>query len=188
MARKSSVHQLPPEVRAELDRLLVEGRLTLDELRDFICSREGVDNPPSRSAIGRYSADFRETAHALRESREIARGIAQELGAQSVEGEQGRLLVEMLRSLFFRAIRAKTDDPDAEFDAAELSKVARSLRDLSQAMHLEQDYARRIREEERRKVEEEMRARVMALGSAQDLKKLSDADLEQKIAQLAAQS
>jgi hypothetical protein len=67
-----------------------------------------------------------------------------------------------------------------------VAKIARSLKDLSHAMHLEQDFAKRIREEERRKVEEEVRGRVQALGSAQDLRKLTDEELERKISELAA--
>ena len=153
MGRKSTVLQLPDSVRRELDRLLLEGKLTLDQLRAFLAGCDGVMDAPSRSALGRYAASYKETVSLLRESREMARGIAQELGPDSVEGEQGRLLVEMLRSFFFRAVRAKVDDPGADFDASEFARMARSLRDMSQAMSMEQDFARRIREEARKEMD-----------------------------------
>ncbi len=186
MARKSTILGLPSSVRRELDRLLLEGKLTLNQLRDFIAGCDSVSEVPSRSALGRYAANFKETASLLQESREMARAIAQELGPESVEGEQGRILIEMLRSFFFRSVREKVNNPDAAFDASEFAKMARSLRDMSQAMSLEQDFARRIREEERKKVEAEVKDRVNQLGSAEELKKLTNEELERKIAELAA--
>ena len=186
MPRKSTILKLPSSVRRELDRLLFDGKLTLDQLREFIASCDSVEEVPSRSALGRYAASFKETADHLRESREMARAIAQELGPESVEGEQGRMLIEMLRSFFFRSVRKKVDDPGAAFDAAEFAKMARSLRDMSQAMSLEQDFARRIKDETRKEVEAEMRAKVEALGGAKELKSLSDEELEKKIAELTA--
>lgn len=189
MPRHSTVMKLPVSTRKQLDRALMRGEMTIDQLHAFIagCCAPGEDTP-SRSAIGRYAAKFNETAKAMRENREMAMALAQELGPESLEGEQGRLLVEILRGLVFQAMQQRAADPDAKFDAGEVAKIARSLKDLSHAMHLEQDFAKRIREEERRKVEEEVRGRVQALGSAQDLRKLTDEELERKISELAAQA
>ncbi len=183
MARKNAVTKLPPSIKRQLDRLILEDRLTLDELHAFV--KERVDNPPSRTSIWRHAVQEKETKDALRESREIARGIAQELGPDSVESEQGRILVEMLRSFVFKAMMGKVSDPDAKFDAGEIAKITRSIRDLAQAMHLEQDFAKRIREEARKEVEAEVKARVDKLGSAEELKKLTNEELERKIAELA---
>lgn len=185
MARKNAVHKLPPSLKRQLDRLIMEDRLTLDELHAFVAER--VANPPSRTSIWRHAVDEKATRDALRESREIARGIAQELGPESVEGEQGRVLVEMLRSFVFRAMMDKVNTPDAKFDAKEIAAITRSVRDLAQAMHLEQDFAKRIRVEERKKVEAEVKDRVTKLlGSPEELKKLTNEELERKIAELAA--
>ena len=188
MPRKSIIKCLPSSFRKELDRLILEDKLSIDQLRAFIAGCEAAEKIPCRSAVGDYAKEVKDTAAMLLESREIAKGIAQELGPGSVEGEQGRLLVEMLRTFFFRFIRSRTTDPDATFDSDEFAKMARALRDMSQAMHLEQDFAKRIREEERKKVEAEMKTRVQQLGSAQDLKKLTDDELEKKIAELTARA
>ena len=188
MGRKSSITKLPQSVRRQLDRLIAEGKLTLDELHKFVLSceemQESGETPPSRTAIWRHAATVKETSEALRESREIAAGIAQELGADTVEGEQGRLLVEMLRTFMFRNLRGRVGDVEG-VDPQDLSRMARAIKDLSQAMHFEQDFANKIRAEERKKAEEEIRGRVLALGSAKDLKELSDEELEAKIAELA---
>lgn len=184
MARKSSVKtMLPSSLLRQLDQLIMEDKLTIDELHAFIA--EQVANPPSRSSIGRYAANEKETKAALRESREIARGIAQELGPDSVESEQGRILVEMVRSFVFKAMMSKVSNPEAKFDASEMAKITRSIRDMAQAMSLEQDFAKRIREEERKKVEAEVKARADELCNTGDLKKLTDEELKKKIAELA---
>lgn len=161
MGSKSSIFGLPVSVRKRLDRALMDGQMTLDQLHAFIqdcCA--GKVKAPSRSALGRYALTFNEAAQALRENREVTRAMVQELGAESLEGEQGRLLVEIVRSLVFRAMHTRAADPDAKFSADECLTIARTLKDLSQAMHLEQDFAKRIREEARKKALDEMKEKL----------------------------
>lgn len=186
MGRKNSLYQhVPSSVLRQLDRLIMENRLSVTELHDWLAMQEEVESPPSRTSVWRYMVKEKETKAALRESREIARGIAQELGPESVESEQGRILVEMLRSFVFKAMMGKVSDPDAKFDAAEIAKITRSVRDLAQAMSMEQDFAKRIREEARKEVEAEVKVRVNQLCNIDDLKKLSNDELKRKIAELA---
>jgi len=190
MARKSSVARLSPDLRRQIDKALTDGRMTLDELHDFVtgkCEAAGAD-APSRTALWRYSTNFSAAAQVMRENRDMARALAQELGADSVEGEQGRLLVEMLRGLLYRALQDRTGDASNKFDASELDKIARSLKNLSQAMHLEQDFAKRIREEARREAQAQIRDKIKDLGSAAELKELSDEELAKKLAELATET
>ena len=190
MARKSSVSRLSPDLRRQIDKALIDGRMTLDELHEFVtskCAAAGAD-APSRTALWRYSTNFSAAAQVMRENREMARALAQELGADSVEGEQGRLLVEMLRGLLYRALQDRTGDASNRFDAGELDKIARSLKNLSQAMHLEQDFAKRIRDEARREAQAQIRDKIKDLGSAAELKELSDEELAQKLAELTTET
>jgi len=164
MTRKSSVTRLSSDLRRQIDKALIDGRMTLDELHDFVsgkCAAAGAD-APSRTALWRYSTNFSAAAQVMRENRDMARALAQELGAESVEGEQGRLLVEMLRGLVYRTMQERMTEPDAKFDPAEVDKIARSLKNLSQAMSLEADFAKRIREEERKKTLDEARDKLDA--------------------------
>ncbi|MCQ4861149.1 DUF3486 family protein [Desulfovibrio desulfuricans] len=164
MPRKSSVTRLSPDLRRQIDKALTDGRMTLDELHEFVsgkCAAAGAD-APSRTALWRYSTNFSAAAQVMRENRDMARALAQELGAESVEGEQGRLLVEMLRGLVYRTMQERMTEPDAKFDPAEVDKIARSLKNLSQAMSLEADFAKRIREEERKKTLDEARDKLDA--------------------------
>lgn len=165
MGRKSTVLRLPPETRKKLDQALMDGRMTLDELHAFLaahCDGEA----PSRTALWRYSNNFKAVAQAMRQHREMARMLAQELGPESVEGEQGRQLIEMLRGLIGRVVMMQTADPTAKVDLGEVQRTARSLRDLSQAMRLEQDFARKIREDAQREVEKKMEKAVDAVTGA----------------------
>ena len=187
MPPKSSVYDLPDHVRAQLDKLIGEGRLSLDALVEFLKTHEDVDNPPSRSAIGRYAPTIRETSAFLRETRAAAEALVEELGLNS-ESEQGRLMVEMLRGLIFKTMQDRTSNPEAKIDIKEIKDLARALKDLSHAMQMEQEFAKKLKEEARREVEAEVRAKIDKLGSVKDLKKLSDEELEKKIAELAAQS
>lgn len=164
MARKGIIKCLPPSFRRKLDRLILEGKLTTDQLQGFIAQCEVVETVPCRSAVGDYAKQVRDEASAtalfLKESREMASAIAQELGPESVEGEQGRLLIEMLRTFLFRYIRKQREDPNAIFDAAEFAKMTRSIRDMSQAMQMEADFARRIRDDARKQALNEMKDKL----------------------------
>lgn len=188
MGRKSSVTRLPVSLREQIDKALMQGRMTLDELHAFVaakCAAQGADTP-SRSALWRYSSSFETAAKTMRENRDMARALAQELGAESVESEQGRLLVEMLRGMCYRALQDRMADPGGKVDPGEIDKLARSFKNLSQAMSLEADFVKRIREEARKEVQARMRARVRELGSAAEIKELSDEDLALKLAELMA--
>lgn len=188
MGRKSTVTRLPVSLRSQIDKALAQGRMTLDELHAFVaakCAAQG-EEAPSRSALWRYSSNFEAAAKTMRENRDMARALAQELGADSVESEQGRLLVEMLRGMCYRALQDRVADPAAKVDPAEIDKLARSFKNLSQAMSLEADFAKRIREEARREANEQIRARVRELGSAAAIKELSDEELARKLAELTA--
>ena len=189
MPRKSSVTRLSPDLRRQIDKALTDGRMTLDELHEFVsgkCEAAGAD-APSRTALWRYSTNFSAAAQVMRENRDMARALAQELGAESVEGEQGRLLVEMLRGLVYRTMQERMTEPDAKFDPAEVDKIARSLKNLSQAMSLEADFAKRIKDEARREAQAQIRDRIKELGTAAELKELSDEELAQKLAELTAE-
>lgn len=181
MGRKSTVLRLPPETRKRLDRALMDGHMTLDELHAFIASHCKEGEAPSRAAIWRYSNNFKDVARAMRENREMARMLAQELGPESVEGDQGRQLIEMLRGLINRVVMMQTADPSAKVDLGEIQKTARSLRDLSQAMRLEQDFAAKIREDARREAEKKMEKAVDAVTGAPGGVALTPAEMRERL-------
>lgn len=196
MGRKSSVKtKLSSQVLAELNNKLMEGRFTQAELLRFIRGKfTRPEEAPSASALGRYARNFEKTARKIRERREVATALVQELGPESVDGKQGRLNVEMLRGLVFD-LQLRLDGMNAEtMGRRELEslvemvqRLSRTSRELAQAIRMEQDFANKIREEERKRALAEVQARVDELCSAEDLKKLSHEELKEKIAALAAE-
>ena len=92
--------------------------------------------------------------------------------------------MEKQRGLVYRTMQERMTEPDAKFDPAEVDKIARSLKNLSQAMSLEADFAKRIKDEARREAQAQIRDRIKELGSAAELKILSDEELAQKLAEL----
>ena len=180
MARKSSINSLPKPIRKQVDLWIVDGKVTIDQLYKYLQS-QGLDAVPSRSAVGRYVADITKTTAALRESREIATAIMQELGPQIAEGEQGRALVQMMRTLIFRFLKPQIDNPEAQIDPKEVVNLTRALKDLSQAMRFEQDFEQRVRDEAIKAAREEAAVTVGKTGHEKGLSREMIATLQEQI-------
>ncbi|MGN0008684.1 MAG: DUF3486 family protein [Desulfovibrionaceae bacterium] len=143
MGRKSTLRRLPPEIQTEINRILSEGRLTLDELLEHLrgIGVEGV----SRSALGRQKQKIDKVAAKLRQSREIVETLVEKTGPSTAEGKQGRLLVEILRKLVYdhlekNLLGGEEDGPDNEG----FFFLAKALKEMSQAARLEQDFEAKI--------------------------------------------
>lgn len=137
--RPSSITKLPPELRAELDRLLADGKYTLQAVTDHL---RQLGANVSWSGVQRYSADFERMAQDMRLTREMARAIGQELDA--VEGDAGRLVIESLQALLLRT-RMQVAKGE-EIDPAELAQLTRAARDLQSALKLNVDTEIKVRE------------------------------------------
>ncbi len=151
MGRKSTLRRLPAEIQTEINRILSEGRLTLDELVEHLrgIGVEGV----SRSALGRQKQKIDRMAAKLRQSREMTEALVREVGPSATEGEQGRLLVKALRGLVMDHL-ANLDDEEA--DPKSFMAIARALKDMAQANRLDQDFEAKVRE----RIERELKAKL----------------------------
>ncbi|MEG2140818.1 MAG: phage protein Gp27 family protein [Bilophila sp.] len=154
MGRKSSLKKLPPEIYNEINRLLSEGRVTLDAIVEHLRTL-GVD-AVSRSALGRQKQKIDKVLERLRQSREVADAIAQKLGPEAVEGKQGRALVQLLSALAGEYMMRRLDDPEGEADAKEIMALARAVKDASQASRYSQDFEMNLRVQ----LEKEMKAKM----------------------------
>lgn len=129
MAR-SSIRRLPPELRAELDRLLADGRHTI---RDVAAHLRELGADVSKSAVHRYSQDFERVAKDIRLAREMAVAIGRELEAVP-DGDSGRLVIESLQTLILRARMQLADSEQGDLDIKELSHLSRAAKDLQAAL------------------------------------------------------
>ncbi len=102
--RQSSIDRLPEDIRAKLQELLRDPRVTqLEAVQQIneILEQDGLEKL-SKSAVNRYSLRMNKVGEKLRQSREIAKMWIGRLGAEP-QGEVGKLLNEMVRTLAFEA-------------------------------------------------------------------------------------
>lgn len=142
MTRKSSITSKPEEVRSTIDKLVRQGQLTLDAMRDYIAEKHGEQNTPSRSALGRYSAQQDEMLKKMRGIDAAARVVVEELG-ESPDDRAGSFLLQSITTLANdAAMRAQTDGEE-KTSIEDIRKLARMARDLigARTMDLKQRQA-----------------------------------------------
>lgn len=131
----SSIQRLPLPVKKAIDDALKTGRFTLDEIRSAITREFGAELVPSRSALGRYSQRFEDVGRRMRESREVASVWAERLGSEP-QGDIGKLVMEMLRTLAFDATM-DLQEPDEEgrvqLDPKAINSLALAMQRLEAA-------------------------------------------------------
>jgi hypothetical protein len=104
--QQSSIDRLPEDIRDQLQELLRDPRVTqLDATASInaILEDEGHAERVSKSAVNRYALKMEEVGAKLRQAREISKMWIGKLGA-APQGEVGKLLNEMVRTLAFDAV------------------------------------------------------------------------------------
>uniref|UniRef100_A0A6H2A539 Terminase n=1 Tax=viral metagenome TaxID=1070528 RepID=A0A6H2A539_9ZZZZ len=134
--QQSSVDRLPEDIREQLQALLRDPRCTqIDATHriNAILEAEGHPDRISKSAVNRYVGRMEEVGAKLRETREIAQMWIGKLGAEP-QGEVGKLLNEMVRTLAFKmAMRAHEGEDDEPIDPKLLKSLAISVYRLERA-------------------------------------------------------
>ena len=177
MPKRPAVHSLPPKVKAWLDRALAENgfadyRLLEEELR-----KRG--HVISKSSIQRYGKAFEERLSSLKLATEQAKAIVD--AAPDEEGATNEAMMRLVQEKLFAALMA------VDGNKVDLAKFARAIADLGRATVTQKRFVAEAREQARKELQEKMNAKIHALGSAKDLKALSDEELEQRIAALAGE-
>lgn len=167
MVRKSTIKQLPADIRAELDRLLAEGRVTIDEI---VAHLKHLGAGVSRSAVGRYSKSFEDVSRKMREAREVSAAFARELGDLKND-EVGRQLTEMLRTVIFNVLLPKVSDEQSAVKPSDLMLMAKAIKDLSSASKLSADLELKVRKEAAEQAKQEAVKGVIAAGKKNGLSK-----------------
>ena len=149
MPRKSTVKTLPPELLAEVNRILAGDTLTLDELVAYL---RDAGHPRGRSALHRHKQRQERVAKRLRQSREMATALVQELGPSVTEGKTGRMLVEILQSMVFDHMLNRVEAGDGEgtedddMSSQDFFFLAKSIKELASASKLSTDQEMKLRE------------------------------------------
>ncbi len=112
--QQSSIDRLPEDVLQGLQALLRDPRVTQLEATqkiNEILERDGHPERLSKSAVNRYSKRMEDVGAKLRQSREVAKMWIGKLGAEP-QGEVGKLLNEMVRTLAFEVTMGMAEGED----------------------------------------------------------------------------
>lgn len=140
MGARSSIKKLPPGVKAELDRLLRDDRLTH---RQIVEHMRGLGASVSKSAVGRYAQGYTDFLSDIRFAREALEHAGTDL-ADLPTLDKGRLLAESLQALIIRA-RMQLGE-GTELDIEEVSLLARAVKDVAGALKTSVDTDLKVRE------------------------------------------
>jgi hypothetical protein len=162
MARKSTVAVLDEAIVGEVNRLIRIGR-TIDEI---LAALEPLGADISRSAMGRYVKSARQSMEQYAKAQDVARIWMDKFGSEP-SSDVSRLLPQMLEAVAHRTLEDMTDSDETK-TPEEVRVMARALKDLNGAKKGNIDIElkmREVREAERKKVLEEQRAALDAMGS-----------------------
>lgn len=148
MGRKSTVKRLDPRIREKVDRLIREDRATIDQIVGRLDDMLG-EGAPSRSAVGRYVKSAREQMHRYREAQELAKVWVGKL-EEDPQGDVGRLLSEMLRTVAFQQLSLAGDE-GAKITTKDIMFLAGAIKDLANADKVSIERELRVRQEVARK-------------------------------------
>ena len=150
MAGKSSINRLPSTVKAYIQKLLREDRLTLDDMLADIQGRFPDEKAPSRSALGRFKVGFDELIDKARQQREMAEAFVGAFG-EDASDKTGVLLVEAISTLTYQAAMGAHEKDDVTI--AEVSALARAAKATMEA--------RTLSVKERQAIEKATRERLL---------------------------
>jgi len=157
MPQRSSITRLPKDVQDKLAGCYKAG-LTLDEIYEALCQYlhevDGQWQVPSRSAIHRNRQSYEKIAERLRESREIAQALGQEMDELG-QDKTGNVIVDLVREMIFRQMRRSADD-DEDFDPKSIMQLAKAVKDTASASAITNKEKADIRAQARKEAAEEV--------------------------------
>jgi len=140
--------ELPHEVRAAVNRLLLEPQVTYDDIRAYLEER-GHDI--SRSAIGRYGQEFMANYQRLRIIEDKSKALVSDAG-------EGLVLEEAASKIFAQMIIEAQLAGD--LDITELPRIISDFAKLQTASvnreRLKKDLAEQARKDERKRLRKEL--------------------------------
>lgn len=169
MGRKSSIERAPEEVRATIDKLIRQGRFTLDEMRDYVRDKHGEAVTPARSSLHRYTVQQEAMLEKMRGIDAAARVVVEELG-ESPDDRAGALLVQSITTLATdAALRAQV--PGEEPSIEEVRKLARAARDVISARKANLQERQQIERMARERLQREQNENLQQIASEQGMSK-----------------
>lgn len=179
MAKRSAINSLPASVKKWLDRSLVEGGFSGYELLAKELQKRGYEI--SKSSVHRYGKQFEQRLAALKMASEQAKAIVE--SAPDNENAMNEALMRLVQERLFGVLQ----DIEVNPEKINIGSIAKSIAELGRASVTQKKWQIEAREQARKEAREEMAKRIAGLGSAADLKSLTDEELEARIAALAGE-
>lgn len=161
MAGKSSINRLPPMVKAYIQKLLREDRMTLDEMLEDIRTRFPNEKTPSRSALGRFKVGFEQLNEKSRLFQEQAEAFVGALGEDSSD-KTGALLVEAVSTLTYQAAMGAHEND--EVTIKEVVALTRAAKNTMEARTLSLKERQAIEKATEERLIREQQGKLDALG------------------------
>ena len=155
MPKRHTIKYLDSDTRRRIDEFLAAEGRSVDEFLDFL--QDGIGLDISRSSAHRYLQNYEQVAHRMRESREMAAALCKEMGPDAEQGRTGELIREILQNLVFDHLLKRQQDGETG-QPKDLLNLAGAINELSRAHKTDADRIAKIREEERKRAREEMKA------------------------------
>lgn len=163
MGRKSTIDKLPPKARRIVEKRAADPAATLDSVRGELVQALPADQVPSRSAIHRWFAKSSDVVQKVKQSREVARVLVQEIGERP-DGDQGRALVEILQSLVHQITQQIAGDEDREAKLSDLHTLAKTIKLANEGGAVALRTSEKVEAAARERLIREQRQKLDALG------------------------
>ena len=182
MGRKSSVEILPPDILEKLQELLRDPRVSQFEATlkiNDVLEQMGHQERVSNSAVNRYSQRMEKAGARLKESREMAKMWIGKLGS-TPQGEVGKLLNEIIRTLAFETTMKMTEDEEP-VSPKMLSQLALAVQRLEASATDNVKRDEEIRKQARVRATEEAAETAASVGKASGLSQAAVTEIKNKI-------
>lgn len=148
MGRKGRIARLEPEIKEVVDRLIREGRATIDEIKAHL-EQLGVEIP--RSTLGDYRKKMTERLQRFRDAQEVAGVWAQQLGEQP-DSPHGTLIAEMLKMIAFQTL-AEVGEGGEQPKPMDMMLLAKAFDHVTSGQKKDLEYRHKINADHMAKLE-----------------------------------
>lgn len=144
MPPRDKISQLPAEVRAAIDRLLIDsGFAGYEELEQVVLRAHGVQI--GKSTLNRYGMKLQRRLDAIRASTEAARAIAE--AAPDEADHRSAAVISLVQSSLFEAMLAleEAEDADPTERVKLLASAGRAIAETSRASQGQKRFEQEVR-------------------------------------------
>lgn len=149
--KRSKVDLLPTAIKAELDLLLRDKRMTQKDILAIVnalVDEAGLSEEQKLSPAGvnRYAAKMETVGNTIRHARETAEMWVQQYGSEPTS-DVTRLLMEMVRTEYFKLLMDAQANPDNILDSKTIANLTLGINRLERAALLNMEKEKQIKKD-----------------------------------------